>query len=310
MKKMIAGLLILALTLISAGAPAETPVRMMYDSVFNLLFDTNNVTLTGHAEFSLDGERFKTADARYVQDGVNSLWDWKLKSPRRDGSERESGYTVIANGEKVYVMEVFYPGMYKTGSTREYDTILRRSVQLNLLRDLLRILSDQSDSLLGQEAVETRSDETGLTVRIQAGKDVPEIVNTALNMAVQFAARRYFETDYDQLSERNMISMDNFITVTQAILCSTSYMSLNQADITLKRDAGGRFESAEGKVSVELNTEEDGIRLLDISFRLDASDFGGSRVEPFDPADYGVRLWDGTAEMNAPDTRAAEACRG
>jgi uncharacterized membrane protein len=42
---MIAGLLILALTLISAGAPAETPVRMMYDSVFNLLFDTNNVTL-------------------------------------------------------------------------------------------------------------------------------------------------------------------------------------------------------------------------------------------------------------------------
>ena len=116
MKRMIAGLLILALTLISAGAPAETPVRMMYDSVFNLLFDTNNVTLTGHAEFSLDGERFKTADARYVQDGVNSLWDWKLKSPRRDGSERESGYTVIANGEKVYVMEVFYPGMYKTGS--------------------------------------------------------------------------------------------------------------------------------------------------------------------------------------------------
>lgn len=67
-------------------------------------------------------------------------------------------------------------------------------------------------------------------------------------------------------------------------------MFLNQADITLKRDARGNFESADGKVSIELNAGDDGKRMLDLSFRLDASNFGGSKVPQFNPNDYGVKL--------------------
>ena len=93
-KKMVALIAALMLTVLAAGAFAETPARRMYDSIFNLLFDTSNVTLTGHAEFSLDGEWFKTADTKYVQDGTNSFWDWKLLSPRWDGSQRETGYRI------------------------------------------------------------------------------------------------------------------------------------------------------------------------------------------------------------------------
>jgi len=306
MKKVIAWVMVLVLTLFTVSAFAETPVRAMYDSIFNLLFDTNNVTLAGHAEFSLDGERFKTADLRYVQDGTNSLLEWKLLTPRRDGSEREGGYTVIANGENVYVMETFYPGIYKTGSTAESATIMRRSIQLNLLRDLLRILSDQAESLLGKDAVTAESDQTGMTVHIQAGKDVPELVNTALNMTVQFVARRYFDTDYDQISERYMVPMENYITVTQAILGSARYMYLNQADITLKRDAGGNFESVDGKVSIELDTGDDGKRMLDISFRLDASDYGGSKVAVFNPADYNVELAEGAMSRSRPERKSMD----
>lgn len=273
----------------AAAAQAEPPLRMMYDSFAELLFDTSNVTITGHAEFSLAGERFKTADAKYIQDGTNSLWDWKLITPRQDGTERPGGYTVIANGEKVYVMEVFYPGVYKTGTTAASDTILRKSVQLNLLRDFLRIMADQSDALLGGDAVQVvRNDETGMEVRVQAGKDIPEIVNTALNMTVQFAAKRYFDTDYDRISEPYMGSMGSYITVTQGILGTTSYMALREADITLKRSADGKLESAEGSVAIELNTENDGVRILDITFRLDVSDRGSSRVDAFRPEDYGV----------------------
>ena len=40
-----------------------------YDSVANLLFNTSNVTLTAKAEFSLDGEWFKTAEGTWKQDG-------------------------------------------------------------------------------------------------------------------------------------------------------------------------------------------------------------------------------------------------
>ena len=296
MKKVMAWMAALTVMVFAACACAETPVRMMYDSVMRLLFETSNVTLTGHAEFFLDGGRFKTADARYVQDGTNSVWEWKLLTPRPDGTEREGGYTVIANGENVYVVEAYYPGVYKTGTTDESDTILRESVQLGLLRDLLRILADQSDTLLGEDACEAHSDETGLTVHIRAGEDVPELVNTALNMTVQFAAKRYFSTDYDYVSERYMVPMGNYNTVTQAILGSTYYMSLKQADVTLKRDAGGNFESADGKLSLELKTKNDGTRVLDIAFELAVSDLGGSSVDPFNPDDYGVKPTNGAAK--------------
>ena len=306
-KKMVALIAALMLTVLAAGAFAETPARRMYDSIFNLLFDTSNVTLTGHAEFSLDGEWFKTADTKYVQDGTNSFWDWKLLSPRWDGSQRESGYTVIANGEKVYVLDRFFPGTYRSGSTAETDTILRRSVQLNLLRDLLRMLADQSEELLGKDAIQAQEDETGLNVHIQVGKDVPEMVNTALNMTLQFIARRYFETDYDHISERFMVSMDNYITVTQAILGSTSYMSLKRADVALKQDAEGRFASAEGSMSVELNTGEDGKRMLDFSFRLAADDYGSSSVERFRPDDYGVTLADWAMDVDSTETPTVDA---
>lgn len=281
---------LMALT-VFPGALAETPARQVYDTVFSLLFDTNNVTLTGHAEFSLDGVRFKTADAKYVQDGVNSLWEWKLLTPRRDGTEREGGYTVIANGEYIYVMEVFYPGIYKTGTNAKSDTILRRSVQLNLLQDFLRILADQSNTLLGENAARVvQNDSSDLEIHIQVGSDVPEIVNTALNMTVQFAAKRYFDTDYDYVSEMYMGDMDNYITVTQGILGSTYYMSLREADVTIRRDADGHLAFVNGSLSITLDTENNGARVLDVAFQLNGSDYGESRVKDFDPADYGVKL--------------------
>ena len=306
-KKRITLILILAVLAFSVCAAAETPARQIYDSVFRLLSDTENVTLTGHAEFSLDGKRFKTADALYIQDGTRSLWQWDLLTPRADGSERKGGYTVIANGERVYVMEAFYPGVYRTGTTAESSTILRRSVHLNLLSDLLRILADQSGELLGEDVLQTESEEGGLTVRLQAGNDVPEMVNTALNLAVQFAAKRYFETDYDFISERYMIPMENYITVTQAILGSTYYMALQQADVTVKLDPDGNLRSADGTLSLELNTGCDGIAALDISFRLEVSDLGESRVATFSPSDYGVELAEDAMTFGDPGLEIPDA---
>ena len=304
MKRMIALAVTILMIFASVSAQGETPLRLMYDSIFSLLFDTDNVTLAGHAEFFLDGDRFKTADAKYIQDGNSSFWEWILHTPRRDGSERESGYTVIANGEKVYVMETYYPGVYKTGTTADSRTILRSSVQLNLLRDMLRILADQSDELLGESAVQTvKTDASGMEVRLQSGGDVPEIVNTVLNMTFQFAAKRYFFMDYDYISERYMGSMDHYITVTQGILGSTYYIGLDSADFTIKRDSVGNFESVNGELSFALNTEADGLRILRIAFRLDASDRGVSSVKRFDPDDYGVSMADGAMDLDFPEMR-------
>ena len=274
MKKTIAAILtvILALSgIMTAGA--DTVLNLFYESGMELLFETSNVTLTGKAEFFLDGERFKTAEVLYIQDYDNSKFQLDLYTPRRDGAEgedRHSGYTVYANGEDIYVTEVFYPGMYKTGSTGVQGTILRKTVQMEL--------------------VSLATEGTAKELKISLNRDVPETVNAALNLFYQFIAKRYFRTDYDQVSVRHMIPMASYITVAQGILGSTEQVSLKKAEITAKRDDAGRLEQVKGDVSLMLTTGRDGTRQLDISFSLDVSDFDGSHVGLFDPEKEGLKL--------------------
>jgi len=123
----------LMLVMIAGCALAESPMKGVFDAASELLFVSDDVTVTGEATFSLDGQRFKTAQVRYLQDTFRSLWELKLKTPRANGTERETGYTIIGDGEKIYVMEAYYPGTYKTGLSDRQSTILRRSLQLDLV---------------------------------------------------------------------------------------------------------------------------------------------------------------------------------
>ena len=298
MRKLVSALLALTMTLIlAAAALADNTLTPFYDAAVELLYETSNVTLTGEAEFTLDGERFKTAEVRYIQDFENSLYQLSLHTPRRDGTEgtdRESGYTIIANGEYVYVMEVIYPGVYKTGTHGSESTVLRDSVQMNLMRELIRMITDQADALLGEDAATvTQRGQGGQELQIKLNEDVPGTVNTLLNVFYQFAAKRYFEVDYDYIREQEMIPMDYYLTVAQGILGTTKSVSLKQADLTLDLDESGRLEQAAGAVSLLLSTGMDGTRHLDITFRADASDRNESHVGKFDPAEYGVRLAEG-----------------
>ena len=294
MKKILVSFLLIVMALcLTLTAFADNELHMFYEAATELLFETQNVTLTGHAEFFLDGERFKTADLRYVQDYTSSLLQYHLLTPRRDGSkepDRESGYTIIANGEDVYVMEVIYPGVYKTGSTYVQSTILRKSVQTSLIADMIRILADQADTFFGTEAITIQPCETGgKELRIQLGENVPDLVNTALNLVYQFAAKRYFDTDYDQVSEWMMVPMENAMTTVLGILGNTKSLSLKEANVSAIRNDAGDLEQIKGDVSLNLNTGKDGTRQLGISFRLDVSDPDGSHVDAFDPEAYGVK---------------------
>ncbi len=278
--------LVLALIL-TVNALAESAVTRVYDAAWQLLFNSSNVTMEGHAEFSLDGAWFKTADGTYVQDGERSLWKLALNTPRSNGTERAGGYTVIADGENVYVMEVFDPGIYRTGLTAASNTILRRSAQLSLVTDLLRLLAGQADALLGDALSVTESGE-GTEMHVQLDGNTPEPVNAALNLAAQFAAERYFGMDFDHLTANNPLPMASFITPTEGILYCTEHFALRQADVTVKLDAAGRLSGISGSASVTLETISDGDRVLDASFSLQVSGWGESHVDPFDPAAYDV----------------------
>ena len=80
---------------IAVTALAEGALSTLYGTATKLLFDTDNVTLKAHADFSYNGYHFKTMDADYIQDGTNSLMKLDLQTPMNDGSILKSGFTIV-----------------------------------------------------------------------------------------------------------------------------------------------------------------------------------------------------------------------
>ena len=288
---------IILVTAFAAGALAEKPLTALCDSAEELLFDTSNVTITGEAKFTLDGEWFKTAAVKYIQDGDRSFWDLKLTSPKPDGTERRNGYTIIADGTKIYVMEAYRPGIYKTGTGAPQSTLLRKSVQLDLMREMIRTIAGQMEATAENSAIHIEEDSSDAIVRITINDDVPAAVNLALNVFEQFLARRYFHIDYDQVSEHHMIPMGSYLTVTEGILACTKSIALKHADISIGKDLNGQPERVSGNISIVLNTAKDGERTVEINFQAEISDRGKSHVSTFSPVDYNVRPAEGAMEI-------------
>ena len=239
---------IILLTVFTTCALAEKPLTALFDFSEELLFATSNVTITGKAEFTLDGEWFKTAEIKYIQDGDRSFWDLKLTSPKQDGTERHNGYTVIADGSKIYVMEVYRPGIYKTGTGTPQSTLLRKSIQLDLMREMFRMIAEQTEETENSAVlIEENSDNHDLRIRIE--ENASPKLNLALNLFAQYAARRYFHMDYDQISELHMIPMNAYLTVTEGILASTKSIALKHAEVNIGKDQKGQPEKISGDVS-------------------------------------------------------------
>lgn len=307
MRKTISIILFILLALTMAGNAAaenEKPLTDLCESAFELLFRTSNVTIKGEASFSLDGNWFKTAKAEYIQDGDRSFWDLKLSSPKMDGTVRENGYTIIADGSKVYVMEVFHPGLYKTGTSAPQSTILRNSVQMELMKQVVLSLAEQAETEPKLQTLLIEENETEKAISIKLTGDAPDWFNTSLNILAEYAAKRYFHIDYDQIGIRNIVPMSYYLTTTEGILSCTTSVAIKQADFTITKDSNGQIERISGSSSFLLNMARDGERTLDISFDFTVSGKGTSQVSSFDPLFYNVKLVEGG--MNIEETEYTE----
>ena len=132
--------LLLALAMVS-GACAESVLTEFYDAGTRLLFETENVTLTGHAEFSLDGEWFKTAEGTCIQAGDDAYQRLRLTTPLADGSNRETGYTVVAKGSQVSAIEDYYPQYYREYGRNPDQSMIKPTVYLNSLMAMGRMVA-------------------------------------------------------------------------------------------------------------------------------------------------------------------------
>ena len=286
MKKLILCMAALLIALaVCFSALAENAAVNVFDSVANLLFRTNNVTLTATAEFSLDGEWFKTAEGTWKQDYSRSFRQLILRAPKADGSERRNGYTMLTEDEKLYLMEVFTPGVYKTGCTASRQSILRNTAESEMLIRLGGALMANADLLLGKD---TLTETAEGQVRIQMESDVPAVFNAALNQFARFAAKRYFDVDYDKVVKDADVSLFAYNTKAQGLMYTMRDISVRNADITVTKDANGDVQHAEGTVSLYIGTAADGVHQLDIRLQADVTDRGSTMVKKFNPEDYQV----------------------
>ena len=298
MKKLLC--LMLSLLLLVSAAAADEDNWVESDPIFyvgaieDLLFSTHNVTLTGEAHFSLDGEWFKTANGVYRQDGKNSYWDYRLTAPGVDGSVRENGYTIVANPDQFYVMESWpHPGTYRNGSDFAGDTVLRKTGQTQTMILALRELANNAYSILDEGTLTPSADENrNETLHIRLDGNTPAMVNLSLTLFWQYAARRFLEVDTEQVDEsQSEETLQDYGTTSKYLLAATRYLTVKKADITLKMNNLGQLEQIAGSASVQLRTVLNEDSLLDVVFRLDVTDRGSTKVAEFRPEDYNVVLY-------------------
>ncbi len=161
-------------------------------SLRRLAFDTGNVTLTAEAEFSLDGEWFKTANLVLKQDGDRSFQELSLRTPKAGGTVYTGGYTVVAEGDRAYAMETRGGPFYTEYAIRPGSSLIRQSALNRAAADLLVEFSGLLGG--GMEGAIVRLEEGGARAfRLSLhGEGIPAVLNAAFNLAVTaYAGENY-----------------------------------------------------------------------------------------------------------------------
>ena len=125
MKRGLTILLAMALLAVCVTAQAESPLARYYSAAEELLFHTDNVTVNAAAEFSLDGEWFKTAEISLAQDMNRSRRQLRLESPRADGTRRQNGHRPRGHARKRNLREPAVRRLFRRRNRREHGHALQ-----------------------------------------------------------------------------------------------------------------------------------------------------------------------------------------
>ena len=268
---------------------AENHLYHIFNAGKTLLFDIENVTVSGHADFHLDGVLFKTADILYKQDSNYSHWQLDLITPRPGRENQKSGYTIIANGEKIYIMEAYTPGIYSIAYDQPCTALVRRSVSSDLVVSMAYAMADPIEALLPENAFSVSDTREGTEIQFTVTQETaPGLLNPLLNLVLQFGLRRFLGVDPDRISDWETGSFENYLTATEGIIHTTSSYLLGNTSVTVGMDTKGRLTSIRGNVCMILDSLKEPERTLTVTFDVSVSDYGTTYVRTFDADEFGV----------------------
>lgn len=290
-------LFLISLIFVTAAVPALageelSPVTRLFRSERDLLLSCGNVTMTGRAVFSLNGEVFKTADLTHIQDGTASVRDWRLLTPvpGTDGV-RETGYTVVTDEEKIYAFESYEHRFmeYWVDASRQRAGILRHTGAGETLFGMADFIVEQCGSF-GQADSFTEADGS-TTVTLDAGmEDVPPVLDTLLNGVLQFGLNRYTgwysAYDYASFEAQNAGHYTDYGTVSRGLLYCLKFVRLNEIRLRAVLDPEGRVREAVCTLTLDY-IEKNGECAAQITAEIEqkAFDYGTSAVRD-DPFSY------------------------
>ena len=200
--------LLLCLSVALAAFAEGGSVSRMYSAAADLLFATDNVSLTANVSFSYDGVPFKTMTADYAQDGVNSKMTVHMDSRTTTGRGYEGGYTVIANDGVAYSIEEDTPYIYNTSYCAQTASILSTTALRRAVLSLGSAIAGATENAFADKIF--AEDVQGVTryhVALAEG-DAPQLVNAAGTLLFQVAAQRFFYMDYDQVTDEPSMDVE------------------------------------------------------------------------------------------------------
>lgn len=281
MRKYVILFLAAFLTLTMAACAEDSPLTDLYLAEETLLFNTANVTMTGHAEFSVDGSLFKTADLTHIQDGIASMRDWRLSAPNDFGGTVENGYTVSTIGGNIFAAESFSRGnvmCYIVEESVQRTGILRHTVASETVTGLARALF-AAGPVFGACTDERTDTERVISVRVKEG-ETPEVMQQLLNIVLQYGIGRY--THYSSLDNAALTYSGEYFhygTTAVGLVYCLETIRLKDLEMSARLDGQGRLISLAGDATFLLKQKgiED-TRELTLSFTQSTEAWGTSTV--------------------------------
>lgn len=287
MKKGLLWILIFLSTmlLISSVVADETvsPLLSFFQAERGLLFDNDNVTMTGHATFSVDGTLFKTANLAHVQSGTTYMRDWRLTTPNeREGGVKETGYTVVVkDNQMIYAFESYghRENVYIAEPSKQHNGILRHTVMGDTLCEMTELVLEQCGKL-GDSGI-TSGEDGSKTITITLGEDdIPPIVQTLLNSVLQYGIDRYMGYSYASGPASDAGHYTYYGTISQGLAYCMKSVQLRELQLDAKLDQDNRIQDVICSFMLgytEKNGQYNGEIKVDIEQH--AYDYGTSIVE-------------------------------
>ena len=276
-----ATMLCLCMVFSFGGALAEGELAGAYESARALLLYTENVTMEATASFSFDGVPFKDVEVCFIQAGSDFYRKIRLTSPKADGTNLLSGYTLTGRDYDLYVTEVLSPGREFHYYISPKTSILRGSVQLAQLAETGYVAATLLDAIPG---IAAREESGALHITLKEST-LPPLFESCLNLLAQYGLHRWFGYDFSFLATEGWSDPSYYGTVAEGICCSMRCVHLKEADLVIRMDDLQRLTEMSGKVELELETISSEFYPLTCTFSLNAGNYGTSTVEELLPAE-------------------------